>query len=412
MMPVKKTILFFIATIIILSLAAACKGTPSDNVTAEPTLAFYTPVPQFTNTPSSSPTPTPTPDPVQFLEQGISLLTQQDYVNAISMFNEAILYGPDLSEAYYGRGIAYQNMGSYEQALEDLDKAIEIDPDYVAALTARGYVNYTLELSEYALKDFNRAIELDPTYADAFMGRATLQKGAWLPQAVIADLEVYLALVPDTENREEINETIEYLQNEIIHIQGAAMGLPFFDDFSTATKGWFSSIPTDKLSGGLYYFAEGKVGIQVYNPESVYWIQPGKQFTDVVVEVDVTKIAGSDNNAYGVFCRYISYKNFYAFLISSDGYAGIARPVNDVLTDIGAMRMEEAVKLGDGTNHIRAICSGDLLKLYVNDEFVGVWVDNTISYGDVGVIAASLDNEKGTEVLFDNFRVSSVPFNP
>ena len=58
------------------------------------------------------------------------------------------------------------------------------------------------------------------------------------------------------------------------------------------------------------------------------WANPGLNFTDTIIEVETTKVGGSDDNFFGVMCRYNptgSDWGFYYFLLSSDGYYGISK---------------------------------------------------------------------------------------
>ena len=65
----------------------------------------------------------------------------------------------------------------------------------------------------------------------------------------------------------------------------------------------------------------------------------------------------------------------------------------------------DAIEVGPGRNHIRAICAGDYLAMYINDQFVGDATDDTYSSGQVG-LAASAANVLGVRVEFDNLIVS------
>src|SRR3989337_2357847 len=88
---------------------------------------------------------------------------------------------------------------------------------------------------------------------------------------------------------------------------------------------------------------------------------PGLSFTDVQVEVDATKNGGPDDNDFGLICRYQDTENFYAFLISSDGFYSIMKYSGGSSETLGpdAMLSTDTVLQGDNTNHLRADCIGD-----------------------------------------------------
>ena len=55
---------------------------------------------------------------------------------------------------------------------------------------------------------------------------------------------------------------------------------------------------------------------------------------------------------------------------------------------------------------MRAVCAGNYLALYVNDQFVGDATDDTYTSGQVG-LAASAANRLGTRIDFDNLTISA-----
>ncbi len=68
------------------------------------------------------------------------------------------------------------------------------------------------------------------------------------------------------------------------------------------------------------------------------------------------------------------------------------------------MLPSEDIKQGAVTNHLRADCIGDTLKLHANGIMLGAVQDTDFHSGDVGLIAGTFD-KPGTEVRFDNFSV-------
>ena len=58
-------------------------------------------------------------------------------------------------------------------------------------------------------------------------------------------------------------------------------------------------------------YNNGAYQIMVNKTLSDAWSNPGSfNFTDVRVEVDATKNGGSDNNDFGIICRYRGYHPF------------------------------------------------------------------------------------------------------
>ncbi len=177
----------------------------------------------------------------------------------------------------------------------------------------------------------------------------------------------------------------------------------FQDDFSDTGSGWDrysdSTTVTDYQDGGYRMFVN----------ESQYdvWANPGRNFTDVSVEVSATRIGGPDENDFGVICRYQDIGNFYFLIIGSDGFYGIGVVADGSapeLIDMESMLFTERINQGTGTNVIQAECVGENLTLTVNGSVLADVTDNRFSSGDVGLIAGTFD-EPGTDILFDNFTV-------
>jgi hypothetical protein len=185
--------------------------------------------------------------------------------------------------------------------------------------------------------------------------------------------------------------------------------LLFKDDFSRTSSGWDryrdASVESD-YSGDTYQIA-------VFEPDRIAWARPGLRFEDVVIEVDATAADGADNNALGLICRYQDPDNFYFFLISADGFAGIGRRLGgqEQMFNDAAMLPSEAILLGRSTNHLRAECSGTRLTLSINGLPVRQASDAAFTQGDVGLIAGTYDLP-GTRVAFDNFAVRQAESPP
>ena len=176
----------------------------------------------------------------------------------------------------------------------------------------------------------------------------------------------------------------------------------FKDDFSNTSSGW------DRVTTatGVTDYVEGSYRIFVNEPNTDTWANPGLNFGDVQIEVDVTKKAGPDDNDFGVMCRAQGRDQYYFFIISSDGYYGIGKVNGEQQVVLGAESMQpsEAIHQGSATNHIQATCIGDELSLTVNDQLLFTVQDADISSGDVGLIAGTF-TEPGTDIYFDNFLV-------
>lgn len=183
------------------------------------------------------------------------------------------------------------------------------------------------------------------------------------------------------------------------------------DSFSDESSGWPVNTDSDGITGydqGSYRIRVDSVGKDKTGLD--IWAHPNQDFPgDVRVEVDATKIAGPEDNDMGVLCRYSKKNdtyNFYYFLITNDGYIGIAKMKDSVTQMLSSEKMvqSDAVKK-TSTNHIRADCIGNQLSLYVNGQQVATATDADFTGGDVGLIAGTFTTP-GVDIHFNNFVVT------
>jgi len=176
----------------------------------------------------------------------------------------------------------------------------------------------------------------------------------------------------------------------------------FRDDFSTSSSGWSQA----QTSLGAVQYVDGIFRIRVEAANTHVWGIPGLHFRDTLITVEALKVTGVDDNLFGVICRYRRDPRFYAFLISSDGYYGIAKVQHGKVQLLSgeALLPTEAIRQGKASNRIQAECVGSFLVLRINEEGIAVVQDEDFPSGDVGLIAGSM-HTPGVEIHFDDFIV-------
>ncbi len=155
-------------------------------------------------------------------------------------------------------------------------------------------------------------------------------------------------------------------------------------------------------------------------------------FGDFDVIVETTQVGGPDDNGFGVVFRHQDNNNYYAFLISGDGYYQVIRRLNGFDVELSDWAPAPAIMQGQATNTIRIIGQGDAFTFLINDVAVplcltiwnpavpgecqtqqGQWsteavvwtlVDASFAYGRIGFAARSFD-QQGVRVNFDNIIV-------
>jgi hypothetical protein len=179
----------------------------------------------------------------------------------------------------------------------------------------------------------------------------------------------------------------------------------FFDDFSDTSSGWDQVEEADYSTD--YYNHTYRILVNTNMSDS--WANPsGWNFNDAIYEVDAIKNGGSDDNDFGLICRYQDPNHFYYAVISSDGYYAISKVTADSTQILGSENLEysDFINQGSASNHLRFDCISNRLTLFVNGHLLDQQTDSEYSSGNVGLIAGTYDSP-GTDILFDNLRVTS-----
>lgn len=177
--------------------------------------------------------------------------------------------------------------------------------------------------------------------------------------------------------------------------------LLYRDDFSDPQSGWTAAGSANGAAG----YADGVYRIRVDQANSDVWASPGLELAEARIEVDALKVGGDRNNRFGIVCRS-SPGRFYIFLISSDGYYGIGKVIDNQYQLLGntALLPDDSIPKGSAYLHLRADCVQDNLRLFVNGNKIAEVRDGDLRTGDVGLVAGAY-SANGTDILFDNFQV-------
>jgi tetratricopeptide (TPR) repeat protein len=105
-------------------------------------------------------------------DNGLKLIGQQRYEEAVQAFSTAIEIIPRDYQAYNYRGVAWALMDKYDKALADYNKALEIRPRYAEAYNNRGFARTQNGDLGNALNDYARALEINPFFVDAYNNKA------------------------------------------------------------------------------------------------------------------------------------------------------------------------------------------------------------------------------------------------
>lgn len=137
------------------------------------------------------------------------------------------------------------------------------------------------------------------------------------------------------------------------------------------------------------------------------WTQLPYTFDDVVVEAEVRQLSDYDHNAYGIACRLdpANSGRGYYFLIGGDGYYSIRWSNGRSLDAIVSAKPSGLINRGLAANRMKAVCLGDYLALWINDQFVAEARDSRASAGAVGLSAVMNYTGKTLELAFDDLKI-------
>lgn len=161
------------------------------------------------------------------------------------------------------------------------------------------------------------------------------------------------------------------------------------DLFNDPNSGW----PEQKQGPDQWWYAMDHYHIQVGTANNQVVIPSGFSMADgtVVTSGLILDQTHAPQAFFGVVCRYQDADNFYFFEISPDGFYRIGKIWNGVISLLG-MNTTQASPLIQSTEEyqykeLAAVCRGDQLSLFVNDQLVQTVTDDSLSYGEAGLCA-------------------------
>ena len=134
----------------------------------------------------------------QYYETGWNIQTKEcDDQGAIAAYSKALAIYPQFADAYFNRGISYQNLQQYEAAIADYDKAIEYNPQISTDVYIhRGRSYEELGRSTDAIADFSKALEAHPPDQRAYFYRGYSYCRIYLFDLAVKDFDSAIKINP------------------------------------------------------------------------------------------------------------------------------------------------------------------------------------------------------------------------
>ncbi len=132
----------------------------------------------------------------KFVAEGISLLGEEKYEEAINLFNKAVDVRPYLYEAWYYRGNALYSLGRYEEAIASYEH-VAIKSYLYEAWYYRGNALYILGRYKEAIASYEQSVAIKPYLYEAWYLMGNCLNNLSQQEKAIASYNRALAIKPD-----------------------------------------------------------------------------------------------------------------------------------------------------------------------------------------------------------------------
>lgn len=136
-------------------------------------------------------------EPDEQLRRARELLDSGQREQALQELSQLIEANPKNADAWFLRGLTYDEQEHLELALRDYEAALKIDTRFVDAHVNRGFVLDRMGEPKAALKDYEAAIALAPDHALAHRNRGAAWFHLGESERAVADHERSLELDPE-----------------------------------------------------------------------------------------------------------------------------------------------------------------------------------------------------------------------
>ncbi|MCR9252950.1 MAG: tetratricopeptide repeat protein [bacterium] len=152
----------------------------------------------------------------EFLAKGNQLCDNQQFVEAIAIFQQGINEAPDNKELLYNQAKAYFKVKKLQEAKSNFDKLLASDPSNSELLSERGVILHHIGDNKASLVDLDKAADLDSDNPFRFSSRAWIKAKDGDVEGAIKDYERAIELDPEDSisynNKGLLEEQLGYKQ--------------------------------------------------------------------------------------------------------------------------------------------------------------------------------------------------------
>jgi len=174
----------------------------------------------------------------------------------------------------------------------------------------------------------------------------------------------------------------------------------YMEDFSAPGAEWEVS----ENEGARYRIDAGAYSIEVIKTNWIAWNLIGQELADFEIEFEVALVEGDQYNDAGLLFRFQDADNYYEIDINGEGSFAVGKEVNDEWVQIVEWTSDPSVQSLGRVNRVRLVAEGTQFTLYVNDEYLAYFSDDSFGSGGLGPVVTAYD-EPPARAKFDNITI-------
>ncbi len=153
---------------------------------------------------------------IDLVNEGADLFTEGKFAESVEKYDAAIKINPKSKEAYYNKGVSYQELNDHNKANESFEAALKIDPNFMSAIIGEGNSYSSLGDKDKAITFYDRALQIHPNFFLAYLNKGIClyearrldEVDACLDKAIALNQESYIPfLIKANTARELDNKT-------------------------------------------------------------------------------------------------------------------------------------------------------------------------------------------------------------
>lgn len=181
----------------------------------------------------------------------------------------------------------------------------------------------------------------------------------------------------------------------------------FVDQFNNNEGGWYTGSYNNRnnTKGGDIKIDSGKHNWNAWTlVDTTWWLRPELDpVTDFALSIEAQRVEGDKENGYGVVFRLQEGYSYYRFIINDLQQFEVARIINNEVETIIPLRDTPIIK-PDSNNKLTVISNKSHFLLYINDQYLDEFTDNSLAQGQIGIIITIKAGKNGS-FSYDNLEL-------